>query len=566
MRVCRARFKYALRYTKHIEDTARADALAKDFCDYDNDEFWKGVKKLNQSNNIQANCIEGKTGEKDIANHWKEYFCKLLNNNVINETLKDSIMGKLEGIQYTVTMSVSTEEVTETISKLKKGKSCGPDGICAEALKAAHHKVYVLLSLCFSLCMSHGYIPQPLIETTIVPIIKNKAGNLSSGNNYRPIALANVMSKVFESLILLRCEQFLTTADNQFGFKSGHSTDFCIYTLKEFIEYYKQRNTTIFVTFLDASKAFDRIDHWLLFKKLIDKHVLLFIIRLLVCWYSTQKMHIRWGNTVTSSFLVSNGVKQGGIISPILFNVYMDQLSEKLNASNIGGNIGGKLVNHLCYADDICLISLSFVGMQQLLSICDIYAKEHDLLYNGGKSYSLCFKPKCSTFNRPTFTLNHLNIPNVNQSKYLGIVINETNCKPDLKRQMCKLYANINMLIRKFTKCSPDVKCFLFKSYCSNLYCSILWYDCSKTALKNLRIAYNNSLRKLLGIPKYNSASEMFVCLNIPSFNELLRKHVYSYRSILLASHNCILLSMCSSVVPLYSPIWAWWECILTPL
>ena len=111
-------------------------------------------------------------------------------------------------------------------------------------------------------------------------------------------------------------------------FKSGHSTNFCIYTLKEFIEYYKQRNTTIFVTFLDASKAFDRIDHWLLFKKLIDKHVPLFIIRLLVCWHSTQKMHIRWGNTVTSSFLVSNGVKQGGIISPILFDEYMDQLSE----------------------------------------------------------------------------------------------------------------------------------------------------------------------------------------------------------------------------------------------
>ena len=65
----------------------------------------------------------------------------------------------------------------------------------------------------------------------------------------------------------------------------------------------------------------------------------------------------------------------------------MDQLSEKLNASNIGGDLGGKLVNHLCYADDICLISLSSVGMQQLLSICDIDAKEHDLLYNGGKSY-----------------------------------------------------------------------------------------------------------------------------------------------------------------------------------
>ena len=68
-------------------------------------------------------------------------------------------MGTFEGIQYTETMSVSTEEVSETISKLKNGKICGPDGICAEALKAAHRKVYVFFSLGFSLCMIHGYIP-----------------------------------------------------------------------------------------------------------------------------------------------------------------------------------------------------------------------------------------------------------------------------------------------------------------------------------------------------------------------------------------------------------------------
>ena len=210
-------------------------------------------------------------------------------------------MGKLESIQYTETMSVSTEEVTETINKLKKPRGSIVDPMIS-VLKHSRLLIakFMLLAMCFSLCMTHCHISQPLIETTIVPIIRNKAGDLSSGNNYRSMALANVISKVFESLNLLHCEQFLTTDDNQFGFKSGHSTDFCLYTLKEILEYYKQRNTTIFVTFLDASKAFDRIDHWLLFKKLFDKHVLLFIIKLLVCWYSTQKMHIRWGNTVTS--------------------------------------------------------------------------------------------------------------------------------------------------------------------------------------------------------------------------------------------------------------------------
>ena len=73
-------------------------------------------------------------------------------------------------------------------------------------------------------------LQQSLIKTTIVPNIKRN-GDLSSGNNCRPIALTNATSKVIESLyILLRCEQFLTTADNQFGLKSRHSTDFCIYT------------------------------------------------------------------------------------------------------------------------------------------------------------------------------------------------------------------------------------------------------------------------------------------------------------------------------------------------
>ena len=103
------------------------------------------------------------------------------------------------------------------------------------------------------------------------------------------IAIATITSKVLESLILVKCEEFFYTSDNQFGFKSGHSTEFCIYTLQEYIEFYKRQNTTVFVTFLDTTKAFDQIDHWRLFTKLIDKHVPLFVIKLLVFWYSQQK-------------------------------------------------------------------------------------------------------------------------------------------------------------------------------------------------------------------------------------------------------------------------------------
>ena len=229
--------------------------------------------------------------------------------------------------------------------------------------------------------------------TTIVPIITNKCGNLADSNNYRPIAIATIVSKLFESIILYNCEEFLYTCDNQFGFQPKHRIELCIYTLKEFIDYYKHRSTNVFVTFLDASKAFDKINDWLLFQKLFDKGFPTFIIKIVAFWYSHQKMHVRWGTTTTTPFLVTNGVKQGDILSPMIFNMYMDGLCIKLNQSSIGGVIGGHLLNHLCYADDLCLISLSSACMQKLLDMCGTYATKHLLTYNGSKSYSLCFKP-----------------------------------------------------------------------------------------------------------------------------------------------------------------------------
>ena len=70
-----------------------------------------------------------------------------------------------------------------------------------------------------------------MIKTPIVPIVKNKCGNISESNNYRPIALATIISKLFESVLLLKCEDYLSTCSNLFGFKKGHSTDLCIYAL-----------------------------------------------------------------------------------------------------------------------------------------------------------------------------------------------------------------------------------------------------------------------------------------------------------------------------------------------
>ena len=102
---------------------------------------------------------------------------------------------------------------------------------------------------------------------------------------------------------------------------------------------------------------------------------------------------------------------------------------------------------------------------------------------------------------------------------------------------MRKFYANINILSRQFSKCSPDVKCLLFKSFCSNRYCSTMWHNCIVTAMRKLRISYNNSL-------KYNIASEMFVNLNVKSFGELIRNYTHSFMNRLQCSKNLLLSSI----------------------
>ena len=83
-----------------------------------------------------------------------------------------------------------------------------------------------------------------------------------------------------------------------------------------------------------------------------------------------------------------------------------------------------------------------------------------------------------------------MKIPTVKQCRNLGIAISTQNSDIDLKVQMSKLYANVNLLLRKFSTCAVGVKCFLFKTYCSNLYCGPMWFDCTKAALKKLKYAY----------------------------------------------------------------------------
>ena len=213
----------------------------------------------------------------------------------------------------------------DALKNIKCGKSSGIDGISAEHFIFAHSRIHVLLSLLFSAFITHGYLPGMFMKTAIVPIIKNKSGDTSDKNNYRPIALVTAASKIFELCLSVILENYLFTHDQQFGFKSKHSTDFCIYTVKSVSKYYTQHHSPVYSCFLDASKAFDKINHFKLFRKLLDRKTPIVIVRILLFWYSKQTVCVKWGRCISDYFSISNGVRQGGILSPKLFSVYVDK-------------------------------------------------------------------------------------------------------------------------------------------------------------------------------------------------------------------------------------------------
>ena len=186
-------------------------------------------------------------------------------------------------------------------------------------------------------------------------------------------------------------ELFLHACDNQFGFKSGHGTDSCVFLLKQAIHHYNQHDTPLYAIFLDSSKAFDRVCHYILFQKLIEKQVPLILVRFIMYWYKNQMITIKWNNVFSRCFSITNGVRHNGILSPYLFNIYMDQLSIKWNQLNIGCCIGDKWLNNLMYADDICCFAPSFKGLQRLVDTCVEFAASTILS-------SLAGKPKLCIF------------------------------------------------------------------------------------------------------------------------------------------------------------------------
>ena len=106
--------------------------------------------------------------------------------------------------------------------------------------------------------------------------------------------------------------------------------------LKQTVDFYRNQDTPVYMCFLDAKMAFDRVNHWMLAKKPLDRNVPLHIVKLFIVWYREQEFIVRWGNSLSMIFHCAKGTRQGGQLSPLLYNVYTDDLNHHLQATGVG--------------------------------------------------------------------------------------------------------------------------------------------------------------------------------------------------------------------------------------
>jgi hypothetical protein len=312
MKQTRALFKLALRYCKNHIEELKANACADSMFDKDSRKFWNNVYKVsNNKSSCHVNNVGGATGSQNIADMWKTHFEQLYSTRADS---KFRVMFEDKLKSYTMTDNPANcyftmLDIFSSLNKQKRGKSPGPDGINMEAFIFSGHKLKVYLSILFNLFLLHGYVPNAFHQATIIPLVKSKSGDLADVSNYRAIALSNSITKILESLLYAFIESHDSADEYQFGFKKNHSTSFCTHILKKTVDHYRQNGSHVFACFIDFNKAFDNVDFWLLFCKLVDNnpsntcHI---ATRLLAYWYSSQQMSVRWQNSSSDCFNIFN--------------------------------------------------------------------------------------------------------------------------------------------------------------------------------------------------------------------------------------------------------------------
>ena len=337
--------------------------------------------------------------------------------------------------------------------------------------------------------------------------------------NFRPITLSSIHSKLVETIL----KPDYVSHDNQYGFTENRGTSFVTNLIHDVSAYLNDAGSPLYLCTLDAEKCFDRIWHDGLFFKLqqvLPAHYWHYLLM----WYRSSCALVRWSSSSSYKFPISRGMKQGSLLSPVLFKIFLDDLMSQLDEVQYGVRIGDLQLNSCTYADDITVFSSTITGLQCLIDVCTSYAEMWRMKFSEQKSKCVIIG-KSLTKNAPSWKLyDHVLLPS-KEVEILGVTLDanlNSTVHVEKRSSLCR-----RSVYRLSTvgMCYPGLEAGAKVHIWNTVGAPTLHYgmECihlSRRSTQTLSSCQTTIIKSVMGFNKRSHHTSLLHALNVPSFEE----------------------------------------------
>ena len=373
----------------------------------------KDIGQLKVIRDHEGNLV---TRENKIKERWREYFDTLL--NIEND--RDQLI-ECEANEGPIP-NVSELEVKEALKQMKTGKSVGSSGISTDLIKGLKDIGVNMIKDTLEMIWREERVPKEWLKSEIVPIYKQKGDPLECGN-YRGIKILEHSMKVLEKVLDKRLREIVDINEMQFGFRKGKGTTDAIFVVRQLQEKFLEKQKDLFMAFIDLEKAYDRVPrelvYWCLRKRKVPEN----LIKIIEATYERTETVVRTGSGNTEPFEIKVGLHQGSALSPFLFVIVLDTLSNEFRSG---------LPWELLFADDLVVIAQNEEELQEKLITWQQGMEKRGLKVNAGKTEVML-----DSRNHGNIIIkdkSNAQLKQVKSFKYLGTTLNETGGSEDAVR------------------------------------------------------------------------------------------------------------------------------------
>ena len=445
---------------------------------------------------------------------------------------------------------VSENEIKNITKAFSSEKAAGYDNISMSIVKLTINYISRPLTHIVNLSLSQGFVPDEMKIARVIPLYKSE--DKSFVKNYRPVSILPVFSKILEKVFYNRILNYLNKNEilyaNQYGFRKGHSTASALLDLYDKISEAIDKKEVAVGVFLDLSKAFDTVNHNILFEKLEYYGVRGIALSWIKSYFSNRKQFVQFNNSSSTSKNITCGVPQGSILGPLLFLIYINDIC---NVSTLA-----KLI---LFADDTSLFfshrdPVYLVNMiNQELEKFSIWLRTNRLSLNLDKTKFMIFKPRQKLLELDVkLLLNDREIDQVEKIVFLGVILDD---KLSWKSHISQVSTKISKSIGIIRKSSFFLlKQSLFTLYYSLVYpylqyCNIVWASTYASNLFRLVVLQKRIVRIMNNSTFDSHTSMIFKNLRLLKFNDICKlqtcQFMFLYKKNLVPEHfkNIFLLN-----------------------